>query len=619
MRTHVGIRSIAVGVALLSMLFVVSGASANIFPTVSSSLTQGSADTVDVTGIGTIIDRSQETSDTALGAHADFSVDFTYKYGATGLTGSGVEDPDTYPPGTDYRESVKNMVVELPPGLVGNPNSIPWAERCEQSVFENGECPDSATVGEIWLEYSLMFESSGNPSALSLIPIGPKRRSGYSNGLGYTKVSLIRTSPEVPARIGVYVRGPVNIGWFRTMLEITPRTDDDLRLRAVTVNNIEHQAWNDNLLEFEDIRIERLFMKLFGTLPNGNNFMTNPTSCQPWTTAAWSQAWFGSSNADADPLGTGANNFVSMPSSTVGPDCSNAASVPFPITGGVSISSPTRDTSPAFDFTIDNPGVQANGQVSTSPRWIQTTIPASINVDVQQLARNCLVTDFNADRCPAGSRVGSVDIKTPLISAGLTGDVYLVKKPSGLPDLGLRVRGAISFTQRGSNRYVGAKFNQIETTFENIPQVGFSKLTFHLDGGPNGLLRSLACPTYNKEPALPTFTYNFTAWTGATKSTTLPLNMKNCFGIQTLKKYRKCLTKTLPVKPNYQSRVRVKKVSLYIDGKRKSITKKSPYRFKLKLNKLKLKRKRTHKLALKAVYDDGTISKKQTTFKVCKK
>jgi hypothetical protein len=181
------------------------------------------------------------------------------------------------------------------------------------------------------------------------------------------------------------------------------------------------------------------------------------------------------------------------------------------------------------------------------------------------------------------------------------------------------VRGAITFTQLGSNRYVGAKFDQIETTFDEIPQVGFSKLTFHLDGGPTGLLRSRSCPTFNKAPALPNFTYNFTAWTGATSTSTTPLNMASCFGIQELKKYPKCLHKKIPVHPNYQSRSRVKKVSLSIDGQPKASSVKSPFRFDLKLTKLKLKPKKAnkHSFVLKAIYDDGTISKKTGTFRTC--
>ena len=183
------------------------------------------------------------------------------------------------------------------------------------------------------------------------------------------------------------------------------------------------------------------------------------------------------------------------------PDCTNQADIPFPVTGVTTISSRSRDVSPDFDFTITNPGVQADGQVSTSPKSVVTRVPASINVDTQQLGRLCEVEPFAKDECPTSSRVGTVSIETPLISAGLQGDVYLVRAAGRvLPDLGLRMRGAISFTQKGKNVYVGENNNMIQTTFDDIPQVGFSKLNVHLFGGPEGLLRTLACPTSNRQP-----------------------------------------------------------------------------------------------------------------------
>ena len=610
-------RSILVAIAAVVVSAVaVSGAGANVLPTVTSSFTHGKTDV----NAGTDeIDLSNETPAATLADHADYNVDMTFRYGATAFT-SDREDPDSYPAGTDWRETVKDIAVESPAGLIGNPNAIPYEERCDPSLFQTGECPESSIVGEVWLEYSLIFPSSGTIGVTAIIPLGPKTRTGFSgNSSGYTQVSLLKTDPEVPAQIGIRVRGPVNIGDVRTRLNVNPVTSEDLRLRSLTLDPIPRQVWNKNLDEWEDFRLERMRIKLYGKLANGRSFMTNSSSCQPWPTKAWTTAHFGESNWDSNPLG-GAPAYVSAGTSTVQPDCSNAGAVPFPINGTVGIDTPRRDYAPAFDFTITNPGIQGDGQASTSPKKIVTTIPASINVDVQQLGRTCTIEAFNADACAASARVGSVKIETPLIRAGLSGDVYLVKRnaTSGLPDLGLRIRGAITFTQLGSNRYVGAKNNQIETTFDNIPQVGFSKLTFHLDGGPQGLLRSLRCPTYNKAPALPNFTYNFFAYTGVTRSVTTPMNLTNCFGIQTLKKYKKCLRKKLPIRPNYQSRVRVKNVVLRIDGKKKGSTKKSPFRFVLKIKKLKLKKKKSHKIELKATYDDGTISKKTVNFKVCK-
>ncbi|MBJ7354708.1 MAG: hypothetical protein JHC98_07775 [Thermoleophilaceae bacterium] len=625
------LKSVVPLIALAICLLVVSGAGAKVIPSVSTTLSDELMIPPDSpTGYTTYVDQPNNV----LGAHADYTVDMHFKYGATGTLYDDTfayEDPATYPQPSDFRESVKDIVVDSPAGLVGNPNAVPYAERCDISTFETSVCPDSAVVGRYTITTTLLAKGAdeGGPTSapvpgknyinIDVLPVEPDYTP--EDWEGFTKLALLKTDPEVPAKIGIYVKPPFGFHAIRQTLEISPDTDGQLQLRTRAFG-IDRQllagpasASPEGTL-LGNFRISFQQIRFYGRLANGNAFMTNPTSCEKWKTTIWSRAHFVNDNLDADPLRTGINGFKQGNTSEITPDCTNQGSVPFPITGNVAIDAPKRDYSPAFDFTIDNPGVQANGAVSTSPKKIVTTIPASLNVDVQQLGRTCPIASFNADTCAASTRVGSVKIETPLLRPGLTGDVYLVKRVagSGLPDLGLRLRGAITFTQLGSNRYVGARFNQIETTFDNIPQIGFSKLTFHLDGGPNGLLRSLSCPTYNKAPAVPNFTYNFTAWTGATATSTTPLNMANCFGIQQLKKYPKCLHSILPIHPNYQSRSRLKRVVLKVDKKRKATRKSSPFRFDLPIGQLKPGR---HSFELKATYDDGTVSKKTATFKKC--
>lgn len=565
-------------VAALAVAVLPVYAGADVYPTVSVAL-----------------------DDSRLGAHSGMYVaaEFDYSW----------DESDAI---NHWDESLKHLVVETPAGFVGNPNAIPYEDRCDPVVFETGICPASSMVGTIFVQ----LESIGTVEEFL--------DYGYEPGTGATvnaggDLHLLKTDPEVPATIGMRVAPSVSgFSPERQLLKIEPNTDGQLELRTTTINPIVNEQPLASFPDrFNNLKVRYMEIEFFGALPNGNAFLTNPTECVPWTTRAWAQAWNLNTNADADPLSTGTNNFVAATPTTITPDCSNQASIPFPAKGKVAISSPKRNDSPDFDFTIDNPGVQANGQVSTSPKKVVTTIPAAINVDVQQLGRTCQIADFKADSCPVSSRVGSVKIDTPLISKGLSGDVYLVKRiaTSGLPDLGLRVRGAITFTQLGSNRYVGEKFNQIETTFDNIPQVGFSRLAFHLDGGPSGLLRSRSCPTYNKEPGVASFAYTFTAWTGATHTSSEPLNMANCFGIQYFKPYGKCLHKKLPIHPNYQSRTRVKSVRLKLDGKQKLTSKKSPFRFDVNIRKLKPGK---HNFELNATYDDGTVSTKKVNFKRCR-
>jgi len=225
----------------------------------------------------------------------------------------------------------------------------------------------------------------------------------------------------------------VNFSATRTILGISPKADDGLKLRTVTLDDLPTIVQNGNYpppdgRNNQPIRLNHMVLKLYGKLANGHNFMTNPTKCEDWTTHLWANATYVNDNLDSFPLGTDQPGYKSAPDSTIHPDCSNAASVPFPITGNVSIDTPDRDTAPSFDFTVADPGIEGDGQVSSTPQKIVTTIPASINVDVQQIGRTCTLLAFNTNTCPATSKVGSVKIATPLISAGLSGNVYLVKR-----------------------------------------------------------------------------------------------------------------------------------------------------------------------------------------------
>lgn len=591
-------------------LVAVSGAGAKVIPTMTTTLTQDQVVPTGTSGATTIV----AVPANQLGQHSDLTVDMNFRYGATGFLSGGFDDPKTYPQPMNPSENLKTLVVDTPPGLVGNPNAVPVADRCDVSTFQTGFCPDSATVGQLYIHTGLTSPTATDATGATYLGIKTITPVPFADG--FTKVSLLRTGPEVPALIGIVVNPPLGVGGpIRTVMRVAP-VSSDLHLQTTIPDGIDYHLYDpDDGTLVSNFRIDSMKLKLFGRLANGNAFMTNSTNCQPWTTKLWAQARFFNDNADSDPLGAGVNNFKSSNDSTVIPDCTNAASVPFPASGTTKISSNARDVSPDFDFTVYNPGVQGNGQVSTSPKTVVTTVPASINVDVNQLNRTCPSANFDADNCPAGTRVGTVSIQTPLIAAGLSGDVYLVRRPeAGLPDLGLRIRGAINFTQRGHNRYVDG--NKIQTTFDNIPQVGFSQLNVHLFGGPQGLLRTLGCPKNNKQPAIGDFNYAFTAYTGASASSTTKLSAASCFGIQKLRSFR-CVYRVLRFQPTYTSRARIKNVVLYVDGKKRATAKRVPFQFRVTGRTLKKIKVGKHKIKLKATYDDKSVSVKESHFKRC--
>ncbi|MBI4897421.1 MAG: hypothetical protein HY827_03535, partial [Actinobacteria bacterium] len=305
-------------------------------------------------------------SNSQLGAHADTTVKLGFNYGNS--------HPILYPSDSPFYESVKNTVVDIPAGLVGNPNAIPVSDRCDPVVFETGTCPASATVGTFSVLSTLLGSVQDN------IDYPPDAGTDFIemtiSGTN-TRLSLLRTDPEVPAVFGIWIRLPFGFGFIRQKIQIAPDVKSDLKLRTITVLPIARSfdlgaGTPEDPVITNFIRVDSMTIKFLGTLANGNKFMTNPTSCTKWESKAWVNAYVNNSNSTEDPLGTG-ELYNSATAPPITPDCTGQNSLPFPITGTTSISSNARDVSPDFDFTINEPGVQANDDaVSTTPKKIVT-------------------------------------------------------------------------------------------------------------------------------------------------------------------------------------------------------------------------------------------------------
>jgi hypothetical protein len=114
--------------------------------------------------------------------------------------------------------------------------------------------------------------------------------------------------------------------------------------------------------------------------------------------------------------------------------------------------------------------------------------------------------------CPQASQIGTVRIKTPLLSEELSGNVYLAaqeQNPFGSllalyivaenARLGLRVKLA-------GEAHADAQTGQLTTTFDETPQVPFEELQLQLYGGPRASLTTPPlCGSYQS-------TASFTPW-----------------------------------------------------------------------------------------------------------
>lgn len=531
------------------------------------------------------------TTDARPGAHGTLTAGVTFDYGSS------------------TSESVKKILIDTPAGGLGNPNAVPYADRCTKQTFESGLCDKKSQIGVVTI--------SATAYTLGFIPIPMNDMTGT--------ISEIQTSPEVPTLVGAYIQPPIGdpIRAYARFYPVTSGPEGDFRIRTET----DPFPTSAKALGLSmPIQITKYEQKLFGVLASGTPFITNPTRCDTWIAGGYSTFWKSNAGADSDPFATGTKTwFASRPVPTT-PDCTELA--PLTATADTTIDAPARGEHAGLTTQIDIPGLGGSPLGAAVPKTIAVTLPKGVTIDVAQLGRVCSNENFAADTCPASARVGSVAITTPSIVDGLSGDVYLVKASPGhnLPDLGIQVHGAIEFSLRGTTRFVNV--DQIETTFDSSPQVGFSTFRLGLDGGAGGLLLLRKCPTDGSNPrdggptrfAITTYQGQTTAFNSPTSFAAPP-----CVNYSVkLKKSRKCTKRgSLKVVPRIASPQSVSRLRIYVAGRYARQSTKAPFRMRAKLNK-KLRAGRSHRYKIKvyfkpdATYQTGNVVTKSSSFRICR-
>jgi hypothetical protein len=121
-----------------------------------------------------------------------------------------------------------------------------------------------------------------------------------------------------------------------------------------------------------------------------------------------------------------------------------------------------------------------------------------------------------APTCPSGSRIGTVEAETPVLSERLTGGVFLRPQASGDPESGemFRIALVLANPERGlmiklpGQVRVNAATGQVQASFKENPQLPVSEVKADLKSGPRSPLATpAACGT--KATA-----FDLSAWSG---------------------------------------------------------------------------------------------------------
>ncbi|HTZ64511.1 MAG TPA: hypothetical protein VMB51_10430 [Solirubrobacteraceae bacterium] len=484
----------------------------------------------------------------------------------------------------------RNLSFQLPPGLLGN---VTAAEQCSQLDFaalksEGNSCPTGSAVG-----------------VATVTVLEPSRAKYITKA-----VPLFNLEPEQgePARFGFEaVRVPV-------LLDTSVRTGGDYGV-TVSVDNATEAAqvlgaqvtfWGYPGSPAHDGSRGWACLREGAEAYEGETcqppdprptvpLLTLPTSCTgPLSTELQGTAWNGEpiggrftlKNALGSPL-PALENCAALPfepSLEIQPD--QAAEEQEGHSGEPASVEPTTSASTPTGLkatvTVAQEGTLSETELADADvNSAQVTLPAGLLLNPaaagglqacseQQIGYQGPPAEpdplepgasqpqqFNNSKpaCPAASKIGTVQINTPLLSEELRGSVYLATPaPNGEPGqnpfdslialyilaenetLGLRVKLA-------GQGELDERTGQITTSFKTTPQVPFERLTLQLFGGPRGSLTTPpACGSY-------TATSAFTSWSGAQAQP----EAKPSFQITSGPAGHACPAGSLPFTPSFQA------------------------------------------------------------------
>jgi hypothetical protein len=357
--------------------------------------------------------------------------------------------------------NVRNVRVDIPPGLAANPEALP---RCPVAKFEKDECEGATQVGT-------------NELVVFVPPVGP-------NTTVTGTVYNLEQPEGVPLEFGIHVApaGPI--------------------VANEHIFLIGHLDWSGDYHEYFEINnisntVPVLKSKLvfFGTA--GTGFLTLPSEC-----AATSTSHLRVESYKGEVSETNTHTPVGVEGCT---------SVPFAPSVKIAPETKRSDQADGAAVKVEVPQSGTPAEINSSDlKTAVVTLPEGMTINPS--AANGLTACSNAQigikttnpvACPPASKIGTVAVETPdLPPKSLAGNVYLAEPLSSDPASGQQYR---IFIDAESARYgisvrleghVSANpiTGRLTTTFSENPQLPFSDLILTLEGGAKApLANPLVC------------------------------------------------------------------------------------------------------------------------------
>jgi hypothetical protein len=396
-------------------------------------------------------------------------------------------------------EDIKQVIVDAPRGFVGNASALP--ELCPGLRPDAPACSAASAVGGIEINISI----TAQPITATIYALEPEFGVPAQFGFQDPNGNIYTFAPHLRADDG-----------YAISFTLAPAPEVGLLDSTVTLCNFGPVLAGGQFFQSCKEKGEP------GANPKA--LFTNPTRCG---TSLFTRGRFNSWHNQA--------TFIEAPPFE-NAKITGCEKVKFePDMKELKPSSKQADSPSGLDVTLTMPteGLEdPEGISQANIKQTKVTFPKgmAINGAAGQGLGSCSAAQVKLGtnlpvECPLSSKIGSMEVETPLIESTLKGDVYIAKQGD--------VKGALTgfyivfdAPKEGILIKVPAKVEpdpvtgQITTTIEELPEAPFSKATLHFPGGPHAtLITPPKCGKYEISSEL-------VPWTG-----TAPVTQTNSFEV----------------------------------------------------------------------------------------
>ncbi len=485
-------------------------------------------------------------------AHASFGLE-TFNLAFTNEDGSPATQAGSHPfavtadlalntePGhpLQLEGEIKDLNVSQIPGLVGDPGVTP---RCPTDLFLTRparsraeeletECPDATAIGTIVAE--IEGARTTHSGAVYNLPPSPGT---------VAKIGFVIATVPITIDFLVNPKPPYNvIARLHNIAQPLPLFGSKLTLWGVPASEV-HDPYRGKCAALEAPTGE---VTSRGDCPTGAPevpFLTLPRACQgplrtTYTADSWENPGAVLPNGDpdlSDPLwvsGFSETHDNSVPSVPLGmTGCSKLGFGPT-IAAQPTAKAASSPTGLDFSLNVHDEGLtSASGLAQSDIKKTVVTLPEGMTANPslaeglnvcseEDLARETF-SSAPGEGCPNESKIGTVEVETPLLEEPLKGSLYIAKPYANPFNSLLAIYFVIKNPMLGIIVKQPAKVEpnpqtgQLVTVVENIPQLPFSHFTLHFrEGSRSPLVTPPVCGTYNAKAVL-------TPWAGGEPITT---------------------------------------------------------------------------------------------------